>query len=114
MKKVFSQVGTVISLRMPNDPESGRSRGFAFCEYREQESVNQAIKHFSGYDLSGRKIRVDSAANNQDKDAKVSGPVNNDVSTDWYGWTVSVEPAKDFDVSVDGLWSHRVHFKCCS
>ncbi|XP_055329297.1 cleavage stimulation factor subunit 2 tau variant-like isoform X2 [Paramacrobiotus metropolitanus] len=74
LKEVFARVGTIVSLRMPNDPESGKSRGFAFCEYRDQESVNVAIKHFNGYELLGRKIRVDSAANNQDKDAKIVGP----------------------------------------
>ena len=83
LKNVFSKVGTIISLRMPTDPESGRSRGFAFCEFKEQESVSVAIKHFNGFELNGRKIRVDSAANNPEKDNK-SGPaaleVNNETS----------------------------------
>ncbi|GAV02121.1 hypothetical protein RvY_12723 [Ramazzottius varieornatus] len=72
LKKIFSQVGTIVSLRMPVDPETQRSRGFAFCEYREQESVATAIKHFNGYEHNGRKIRVDSASNSSEKDGKAT------------------------------------------
>lgn len=72
LKKIFSSVGTIVSLRMPVDPETQRSRGFAFCEYREQESVATAIKHFNGFEHNGRKIRVDSASNSGEKDGKAT------------------------------------------
>ena len=73
LRKIFSQVGTIVSLRMPLDPETGNSKGFAFCEFRDQDSTNVAIKHFNGFEMNGRKIRVDSAANNSDKDSKGRG-----------------------------------------
>ncbi|OQV15726.1 putative Cleavage stimulation factor subunit 2 [Hypsibius exemplaris] len=74
LKGIFNKVGTIISLRMPLDQDQ-KSKGFAFCEFREQDSVAMAIKHFNGFEFSGRKMKVDSATNNVDKDSRMMGPV---------------------------------------
>lgn len=43
------------------DRETGRSRGFAFVEYGTDTEAADAIRRFDGYDLGGRRLRVNDA-----------------------------------------------------
>jgi len=43
------------------DRETGRSRGFAFVEFASEEEAAEAIKRFDGYEVDGRKLRVNTA-----------------------------------------------------
>ena len=40
------------------DRETGRPKGFAFCEFDNPNSAQDAIQRLNGYDLNGRQIRV--------------------------------------------------------
>ena len=61
VQSVFSQVGNVRDVFLPNDRETGRPRGFAFVEYENDEDAAKAIEKFNGYELSGRALRVNAA-----------------------------------------------------
>ncbi len=43
------------------DRDTGRSRGFAFVEYGTDTEAADAIRRFDGYDLGGRRLRVNDA-----------------------------------------------------
>lgn len=43
------------------DKETGRSKGFAFCEFYEPDAAEVAVARLSGTTLGGRVIRVDFA-----------------------------------------------------
>lgn len=43
------------------DRETGRSRGFAFVEFSNDEEAANAITRFNDADLDGRKLRVNAA-----------------------------------------------------
>jgi RNA recognition motif-containing protein len=58
---LFAQAGTVVSVNLIKDYDSGRSKGFAFVEMRNQVEMENAIKMFNGYDLSQRKLKVNIA-----------------------------------------------------
>ena len=54
------QAGPVMEVRVPEDPGSGRSKGFAFVDYESIESAKYAIQLFTGnLVLYGRSVRLD-------------------------------------------------------
>lgn len=60
LQEMFEQHGTVHSLDLIKDRETGRSRGFAFIEMDEQEA-QAAIAALDGVELGGRTLRVNEA-----------------------------------------------------
>lgn len=61
LKDVFSEVGPVISLKLVFDRESGKPKGYGFCEYKDQETALSAMRNLNGYEIGGRTLRVDNA-----------------------------------------------------
>lgn len=59
LKEVFSQVGNVVSFRLMYDHETGRAKGFGFCEYEDKETAMSARRNLNGTQLNGRPLRVD-------------------------------------------------------
>jgi len=57
IRKHFADCGNVISVKVPVDRESGRSRGFAFVAFDAPDAVDAALK-LAGSELMGRMIRV--------------------------------------------------------
>jgi RNA recognition motif-containing protein len=51
---ILSQVGPVISFRLVLDRESGKPKGYGFCEYRDPETAASAVRNLNNYDLNGR------------------------------------------------------------
>ncbi len=60
LRDLFEEHGTVNSLRLITDRETGRSRGFGFVEMDNSEA-DSAIKALNGMDLQGRSIKVNQA-----------------------------------------------------
>lgn len=54
------------------DRESGRPKGFGFCEFADVQMAETAIRNFNGYELRGRPLRVDSSATHGDRMDEVS------------------------------------------
>jgi RNA recognition motif-containing protein len=63
VRALFSQHGTVESVSLPTDRETGRPRGFGFVEM-SQADASRAIQNLNGYSMNGRPLRVNEA---QDK-----------------------------------------------
>ena len=60
VKELFAQHGTVHSVKLINDRETGRSRGFGFVEM-DPDGGNAAADALNGMDFGGRNLRVDPA-----------------------------------------------------
>ncbi|HMT21130.1 MAG TPA: RNA-binding protein [Promineifilum sp.] len=60
VRDLFSEFGTIESLAMINDRDTGRFRGFAFVEM-EDSSANAAIKALNGKEIDGRELNVNEA-----------------------------------------------------
>jgi len=58
LKEIFSQAGTVVSVAIPVDRQTGRKRGFAFVEMSSQEEAESAINQFNGQTIEGRQVAV--------------------------------------------------------
>jgi len=63
VRALFAAHGTVESVALPNDRETGRPRGFGFVEMSQADAA-RAIQAVNGQDLGGRALRVNEA---QDK-----------------------------------------------
>jgi|SRR5688572_17061392 len=61
LQQLFSQAGTVESVNVIEDRDTGRSRGFAFVEMATTEEGNAAIQQFNGHDVGGRTLNVNEA-----------------------------------------------------
>ncbi|MBS2000669.1 MAG: RNA-binding protein [Candidatus Obscuribacterales bacterium] len=58
LEEAFSRSGTVVSVAIPTDRETGRKRGFGFVEMETKEMADAAVKDFNGQSLDGRQIVV--------------------------------------------------------
>jgi RNA recognition motif-containing protein len=63
---LFGRYGTVHSVNVINDKETGRPRGFAFVEMDPDEAV-KAIDALNGTELGGRSLRVNEARSRDDR-----------------------------------------------
>ncbi len=61
IRGVFERHGSVDSVNVITDRETGRPRGFAFVEMSEESAAEEAIRALDGSDLGGRNIRVNEA-----------------------------------------------------
>ena len=61
LRDLFSQAGTVKSVHIATDRDTGRSRGFGFVEMGTQAEMDKAIQMFNGKDLDGRTLTVNQA-----------------------------------------------------
>ena len=61
LKKFFSEVGEVQSVKIVTDSYSGRPRGFGFVEMVSQEDAKKAISLLNGKTLMERALIVNEA-----------------------------------------------------
>lgn len=61
LQDLFAQAGTVDTVSVVRDRETGRARGFAFVEMGSDEEAQQAIKQLNSYELGGRALTVNEA-----------------------------------------------------
>ncbi len=61
LKDAFSQCGTVDSVNVITDRDTGQSRGFGFVEMSSDGEAQNAIQELNGSSLDGRKITVSEA-----------------------------------------------------
>ena len=61
LQTLFAETGTVESVSLIEDRETGRSRGFGFVEMSTKEEGAAAISKFNGHELGGRELKVNAA-----------------------------------------------------
>ncbi len=61
LQELFSQAGSVESVRVMRDAATGRARGFAFVEMATDEEAQKAATQFNGYQMGGRALTVNEA-----------------------------------------------------
>ncbi|HXV75799.1 MAG TPA: RNA-binding protein [Candidatus Polarisedimenticolaceae bacterium] len=70
LREAFERFGEVVEANIVFDRYTGRSRGFGFVTFANEEQAAQAMEQLNGAELDGRAIRVDDA---HDK-PKAGGP----------------------------------------
>ncbi len=67
LKAHFEQVGPVASARVITDRETGRSKGFGFVEFENEDDNQKAVDQLNGKELDGRTINVSLARPKEDR-----------------------------------------------
>jgi RNA recognition motif-containing protein len=65
LRDLFGRFGSVESVAVITDRDTGRPRGFAFVEMAEASAAAEAIKNLDGSQLGGRAIKVNEAQDKQ-------------------------------------------------
>ncbi|KAG2136042.1 hinge domain of cleavage stimulation factor subunit 2-domain-containing protein [Suillus clintonianus] len=58
---VFKSVGQVVGFRLVFDRETGKPRGYGFCEFADHETAASAVRNLNNADVGGRPLRIDLA-----------------------------------------------------
>lgn len=61
LEDLFKDFGAVASAKVIMDRDSGRSKGFGFVEFDDDNAAQEAIKALNGKDMQGRTIVVSEA-----------------------------------------------------
>ncbi len=60
VQALFAEYGAVLSVKLINDRETGRARGFGFVEMEDADAL-AAIEALDNHDFGGRTLRVNEA-----------------------------------------------------
>ncbi|KAH9936987.1 uncharacterized protein B0H18DRAFT_183214 [Fomitopsis serialis] len=58
IKQVFEPFGELEFVDLHRDPMTGRSKGYAFVQYKRVEDARMALEQMEGFELAGRTLRV--------------------------------------------------------
>ena len=70
---MFGEFGSVQSVKIIEDRETGRSRGFAFVEMSSDEEAQSAISGLSGREIDGRALTVNEAKPQEERGGSRGG-----------------------------------------
>ena len=67
LEDLFAPYGTVQSVRIATDRETGRSRGFGFVEMPDASQAQEAIAGLNGTAVGGRTLTVNESRPREDR-----------------------------------------------
>ncbi|MCK5072745.1 MAG: RNA-binding protein [Bacteriovoracaceae bacterium] len=73
LSNAFAECGTIESVKIITDRDTGRSKGFAFVEMSSDEEAQAVIEKFDGSELDGRNIKVNEAKPREPRDSRGGG-----------------------------------------
>jgi RNA recognition motif-containing protein len=72
VRSLFEQHGKVESVKLVNDRETGRPRGFGFVDMPSADA-QQAIGALNGFDMGGRPLRINEAREREARGPRPAG-----------------------------------------
>jgi len=63
LRPILEPFGTIESINIHNDPETGRSKGFGFVQFQTPEAAKKCLSELNGVELAGRTLKVGLADN---------------------------------------------------
>jgi len=70
LRDAFTRFGEVVEAKVITERDSGRSRGFGFVTFTDDEAGRNAISEMNGTELDGRTIRVDEASERKPRESR--------------------------------------------
>ena len=67
LKNLFSSYGEIEEATIIKDKFSGRSKGFGFVTFKEDEGAKKAIAEMNEKEVEGRKLKVNEAKPMEDR-----------------------------------------------
>lgn len=77
LRTMFAEAGSVTSVSLIKDRDSGQSKGFAFIEMSSQAEAEQAIKLFNGKSYDNRELKVNMARPREERGSSGFGGSSN-------------------------------------
>jgi RNA recognition motif-containing protein len=77
LNTLFAQAGTVVSVAVIKDRDSGMSKGFAFVEMSNQAEAQKAITMFNNYTVAERPMKVNPARPKEERPGGGGGGYGN-------------------------------------
>lgn len=74
LNDTFGTCGQITECNLVTDRETGRSRGFAFVTYSNENEAQEAVEKYDGQDLDGRNLKVNFANQGQGGRGGRGGP----------------------------------------
>jgi RNA recognition motif-containing protein len=68
LKQVFEAFGSVASVKIITDRDSGQSKGFGFVEMGSEDEARAAISGVNGKAVDGRQLKVNEAMDKPRRD----------------------------------------------
>ncbi|NOT79712.1 MAG: RNA-binding protein [Bacteriovoracaceae bacterium] len=73
LKTHFSSAGSVASVKIIIDRETGRSKGFGFVEMDSDDGAQAAVSQLDGQEFEGRSLRVSEAKPQPERESRGGG-----------------------------------------
>lgn len=73
LKNHFSSAGSVASVKIIIDRETGRSKGFGFVEMESDDGAQSAVSQLDGQEFEGRSLRVSEAKPQPERESRGGG-----------------------------------------
>jgi RNA recognition motif-containing protein len=74
LRNAFERFGEITEAKVITDRETGRSRGFGFVSFVDNEAADSAINEMNGTQLEGRTIQVNEAQQRSFRGPRPGGP----------------------------------------
>ncbi|MBD3421082.1 MAG: RNA-binding protein [Chitinivibrionales bacterium] len=74
VRELFAQHGEIDSVKMINDRDTGRPKGFCFVEMPQDEQADSAIEALNESEVKGRPIKVNKARPRESGGGRRGGP----------------------------------------
>ncbi len=68
LEQLFAEFGTVASAKVITDRDTGRSKGFGFVEFENDDEGKKAEAEMNGKEVGGRSITVNQARPQQPRE----------------------------------------------
>ena len=62
LQEIFSFYGSIASINVPINPQSGLTRGIAYIDYTVEQDAINAVKHMDKGQIDGNVVRVEQRA----------------------------------------------------
>lgn len=94
--ELFSKAGPVNGFRLVYDRESGKPKGYGFCEYSNAAIAASALRNLHNIDFNGRPLRIGPAAGEQNSaEVALSNPAVGPPVENAYGSPVDPKHAPE-------------------
>nr|VZI20244.1 unnamed protein product [Spirometra erinaceieuropaei] len=94
--ELFSKAGPVNGFRLVYDRESGKPKGYGFCEYSNAAIAASALRNLHNIDFNGRPLRIGPAAGEQNSaEVALSNPAVGPPVENAYGAPVDPKHAPE-------------------
>ncbi|KAH3687339.1 hypothetical protein WICPIJ_001683 [Wickerhamomyces pijperi] len=62
--EIANTIGPVVNMKMMFDKETGKSKGYAFIEYKDVETASSAVRNLNNYTIGNRQLKCDFSTEN--------------------------------------------------